>query len=60
MSVRSILIAALLWLPLAVSAQTAQPTTDDPVANKRAVQLSEELRSGGYRLPVCLISKFDR
>lgn len=44
MSVRSILIAALLWLPLAAGAQTAQPTTDDPVANKRAVQLSEELR----------------
>ena len=27
-----------------VGAQTPQPTTDDPVANKRAVALSEELR----------------
>jgi len=37
-------LLALLWLSLAAGAQTAQPTTDDPVANKRAVQLAEELR----------------
>ena len=40
-------LALLVWLrllPLAVYAQTAQPTTDDPVANKRAVYLAEELR----------------
>ena len=34
----------LLWLPLAVCAQTAQPTPNDPVANKRAVHLAEQLR----------------
>jgi len=35
----------LLWLCcVAAGAQTPQPTTDDPVANKRAVALSEELR----------------
>ena len=35
----------LLWLCCAVAgAQTPTPTTDDPVANKRAVALSEELR----------------
>jgi cytochrome c-type biogenesis protein CcmH len=34
----------LLWLPFAAFAQNAQPTTEDPVANKRAVQLAEELR----------------
>lgn len=35
----------LLWLLASVAfAQTAQPTTEDPVANKRAVQLAEELR----------------
>lgn len=38
------IIALLLCLPLVVSAQTAQPTTADPVANKRAVELSEQLR----------------
>jgi cytochrome c-type biogenesis protein CcmH len=38
------LLVSLLWLPLAVRAQTAQPTTDDPVLNKRAVFLAEELR----------------
>ena len=38
------LLVWLLLLPLAVYAQTAQPTTDDPVANKRAVYLAEELR----------------
>ncbi len=39
------LIAAfVLWLPLAVGAQTAQPTPDDPVTNRRAVQLAEQLR----------------
>ena len=37
-------LLALLWLPFAVCAQSAQPTTDDPVANKRAVSLAEELR----------------
>lgn len=44
MSMRAIIIAVLIWLPLAANAQNAQPTTDDPVANKRAVQLAEELR----------------
>ena len=34
----------LLWLPFAVGAQTAQPMPGDPVANKRAVQLAEQLR----------------
>ena len=34
----------LLWVPLTVCAQTAQPTPEDPVANKRAVQLAEQLR----------------
>lgn len=34
----------LLCLPLAVSAQNAQPLPEDPVANKRAVQLAEQLR----------------
>jgi cytochrome c-type biogenesis protein CcmH len=37
-------LLALLWLPGAAGAQTAQPTTDDPVANKRAVYIAEELR----------------
>lgn len=39
--------ALLLWLwllPLAVCAQTAQPMPQDPLTNKRAVQLAEELR----------------
>jgi cytochrome c-type biogenesis protein CcmH len=34
----------LLWLPFAVFGQGAQPMADDPVANKRAVQLAEQLR----------------
>ena len=36
----------LLWwlLPFAVCAQTAQPMPQDPLTNKRAVQLAEELR----------------
>lgn len=34
----------LLLLSFAAAAQTAVPTADDPVANKRAVALSEELR----------------
>jgi cytochrome c-type biogenesis protein CcmH len=38
------LVAFLLWLPLAVMAQIAQPTPEDPVTNKRAVHLAEELR----------------
>ncbi len=37
-------LLALLCLSGAAGAQTAQPTTDDPVANKRAVSLAEELR----------------
>jgi cytochrome c-type biogenesis protein CcmH len=40
---RAILVL-LLWLPFAVYAQGAQPTPQDPVANKRAVQLAEQLR----------------
>jgi cytochrome c-type biogenesis protein CcmH len=39
-----VLLGWLLCTPFAASAQSAQPTTDDPVANKRAVALSEELR----------------
>jgi cytochrome c-type biogenesis protein CcmH len=40
------LIALLIWclLSLVAGAQTAQPTPEDPVANKRAVALAEELR----------------
>lgn len=34
----------LLCVPLTVCAQTAQPMPEDPVANKRAVQLAEQLR----------------
>jgi len=34
----------LLWVPLNLCAQSAQPTPEDPVANKRAVQLAEQLR----------------
>ena len=33
-----------LWLSMGASAQIAQPTQDDPVANKRAVVLAEKLR----------------
>ena len=39
-----IVLLWLLWLPCVVSAQTAQPTSNDPVANKRAVHLAEQLR----------------
>jgi cytochrome c-type biogenesis protein CcmH len=39
-----ILLLWLAWVPFAACAQTAQPTTDDPVANKRAVELAEQLR----------------
>jgi len=39
-----ILLLCLAGVPFAACAQTAQPTTDDPVANKRAVSLAEELR----------------
>ena len=39
-----VLLLWLLWLPFAVGAQTAQPTPNDPVANKRAVHLAEQLR----------------
>ncbi len=38
------LLVALAWLPFAVCAQIAQPLPEDPVANKRAVLLAEELR----------------
>ena len=31
-------------MPFVCAAQTAQPTTNDPVANKRAVHLADELR----------------
>ena len=34
----------LLCLPLVVCAQNAQPLPEDPVANKRAVHLAEQLR----------------
>jgi cytochrome c-type biogenesis protein CcmH len=34
----------VLWLPLMALGQGAQPMADDPVVNKRAVQLAEELR----------------
>ncbi len=37
-------LAWLLLLPAIACAQTAQPTTDDPATNKRAVYLAEELR----------------
>lgn len=39
-----LLCVLLLCVPLTVCAQTAQPMPDDPVANKRAVQLAEQLR----------------
>lgn len=39
-----LIFALLLFMPLAVFAQSAQPTTADPVANKRAVELAEQLR----------------
>src|SRR3954468_3709607 len=38
------LLLALLWLPFAACAQLAQPLPEDPVANKRAMLLAEELR----------------
>ena len=34
----------LLCLPLALCAQTAQPLPEDPLTNKRAMHLAEELR----------------
>ena len=34
----------LLCLPLMLSAQTAQPLPEDPLTNKRAMHLAEELR----------------
>ena len=40
-------LIVLLWLlcvPLTVGAETAQPMPDDPVANKRAVHLADQLR----------------
>ena len=36
--------ALLLCLPLLVPAQNAQPLPEDPVANRRAVRLAEQLR----------------
>ena len=39
-----LIVTLLLWLPLAGFAQIAQPTAADPVANKRAVELAEQLR----------------
>jgi cytochrome c-type biogenesis protein CcmH len=39
-----LLLLLLLWLPFAVGAQSAQPTPTDPVANRRAVHLAEQLR----------------
>ena len=39
-----LLFILLLCLPPAAYAQGAQPTPEDPVANKRAVQLAEQLR----------------
>ncbi len=39
-----LLLILLLALPFAACAQTAQPMPDDPVANKRAVQLADQLR----------------
>lgn len=39
-----LIVVLLLCLPLAVSAQVAQPTATDPVENKRAVELAEQLR----------------
>ena len=39
------ILIPLMWLLSSLAfAQTAQPTTSDPVSNKRAVALSEELR----------------
>ena len=39
------ILIPLMWLLSSLAfAQTAQPTTADPVSNKRAVALSEELR----------------
>ena len=38
------LLCLLVWQPMAVGAQTAQPTANDPVANKRAVHLADQLR----------------
>jgi cytochrome c-type biogenesis protein CcmH len=38
------LLWLLVWQPIAVFAETAQPTTNDPVANKRAVHLADQLR----------------
>ena len=41
---RALLLSLWLLLPLAVCGQTAQPMPQDPLTNKRAVQLAEELR----------------
>jgi cytochrome c-type biogenesis protein CcmH len=39
-----VLLVVLAWLPLIATAQVAQPTTADPVANRRAVDLADQLR----------------
>ena len=44
MKTRILLLILFLASPLAVFAQTAQPTPEDPLTNKRAVQLAEQLR----------------
>ncbi len=38
------MVALLVWFPLTVMAQSAQPMPEDRVANKRAVELAEQLR----------------
>lgn len=44
MKTRILLLILLLALPFFALAQTAQPTPDDPVTNRRAVHLAEQLR----------------
>jgi cytochrome c-type biogenesis protein CcmH len=39
-----LMILWLLGLPIMAAAQTAQPMPEDPVVNKRAMRLAEELR----------------
>ena len=40
----ALLLCLLAWQPVVVHAETAQPTVTDPVTNKRAVHLAEQLR----------------
>ena len=42
--VAALLFCLLVWQPVIALAQAAQPTVTDPVANKRAVHLAEQLR----------------